>query len=107
MNDNLKPRALRIWWLTALDVQCIGGPGLTWPNYLRIQFRKLAGRPVHGPLWVDPSFGHVEIPAEAWTTPLGRACERAGADGIVLLADDVELLEDLPGLVTDLRLRRA
>jgi hypothetical protein len=97
-------RALRIWWLDVEDRRAIGQPGVTWPAYLRSEFALMLRSSSRGRVRVPPEFGNVVVPDEVWGSPIGR---RVGlCTGIVIHAEDVAFLVDLPGLVTDLRLRR-
>lgn len=100
-----------IWWLSAADIEAIGEPRETWPSWLREEFVSIRGRAGRRRLWVAREvFGQAAetglgLDGDAWETPIGKIAERCG--GIMVRADDLPLLADLPGLVTDLRPPRA
>ena len=98
-----------VWWISPEEVWAIRSEKLDkrgWPPWLATVFVSIAGRKGHGRVSVAGHLGQVGIPPAhpAWQSPLGKVC--ANRSGIVLTAAELPLLFDLPGLVTDLGLRR-
>lgn len=91
-----------ILWTTSEDAGEIYGSLLEIPDYLRQQARSRQGRPARGRLWIDDAFPD-DIQVDPWPdNELSRKCDKLG--GIVFKAEDLEVVLDLPGIVTDLRL---
>ena len=96
-----------IWWLSEADYEVIGDPPITgWPAYLLRQYESRRGRPGRGRLWVDQEIEaeHGPLRVDWPRTLLGVVLERCG--GLVVRIEDVPLLDDLPGYVTDTTLKR-
>lgn len=111
------PPPLAVWWLDQAATEAVrawlgasgsaGWPASPWPAYLREEFRSREGRAGRGRLWVSAHLAAEGVAVEPWPPgPVGEWILASGAAGIVLLGTDVPALVDLPGLVTDLRLRR-
>ena len=95
-----------IWWLNQADCQAIG-PELTAevPEYLRDQYRSRLGRPGRGRLWQDSEIKE-SLGVEPWpTTALARVFE-GDYGGIVIRESDLHHVFQLPGIVTDTKLKR-
>jgi hypothetical protein len=93
-----------IWWLCEHDCLAIGGTVRGAPKYLKEQYRSRLGRPGRGRLWADERFGEPRV--SPWPrTALARALGDSYG-GIVIEDGDLQLLEMLPGIVTDMQLRR-
>lgn len=120
MIDQSKPRGLRpspgtgvitdiiprdplIWWTSQWDCEAITSMA-RWPAYLKEEYRGRRGRNGRGRLWVNQRFGKIAV--DPWPdTPFAN---RLGADyaGIVIDPADARVLVTLPGIVTDLSLKR-
>lgn len=95
---------LLIWWLDAEDLRAIGDPPAGFPSCLAAEVSSLRGRAGRGRLWARDWLGDVKVTVPWPETPLGRRLERCG--GIVIHPGEVQLVADLPGILTDLALRR-
>ena len=103
---------LLVWWLSEEEVHSICRTAairrpVAWPEYMTNEFVSMQGRVGRGRLWVAPQFGAVKLNVEErqWAyTPIGMAASCRG--GIVILPEDVKVLADMPGLITDLSLVR-
>jgi len=98
-----------VWWLSEKDQDIIGDPRLAWPEWLQREYTDRRGRAGRGRLWVAAQFERACEPFiirehPGWMTPIGLAVDRCG--GIVITEAEIPLLADLPGLLTDLSLRR-
>jgi len=97
-----------IWWLSGEDQEAIGDPSGTWPVWLRIEYEGRMGRAGRGRLWIADKFApmapRIDSTHPGWQTPIGKIAALRG--GIVIGEEDLPLLADLPGLVTDLQLQR-
>lgn len=97
-----------IWWLSPSDIEAICAEAIgdfcSWPEYLRIECKSLRGRSARGRLWLAPQFSDVRAQWPEPGTALSRRLEHYG--GICIHASDAPLVYDLPGVVTDLGLRR-
>lgn len=96
-----------VWWVSQFDCLRIGAElDESIPFYLRQQYESLVGRSGRGRLWCSLEvFGEdvsVGFPVDA--TPISRYAESSG--GIVIKRDDIVHLRELPGVVTDLNLKR-
>lgn len=99
-----------VWWTDQAAAEIVDDLELTgWPAYLESQFNSRLGRAGRGRLWIDERFpSSIEIPQLLFDgMPLGKWITGAGMGGIVIDAADLRHVRDLPGLVTDLDLRRA
>jgi hypothetical protein len=94
---------VKVWWLNQNDCDAIHEMDGRYPRYLRDQFLSRQGRPGRGRLWADDQFGDVKT--EWHVTPLCGLLERQYG-GIVIRDEDVELVRELPGIVTDMSLKR-
>jgi hypothetical protein len=100
--SDVTPATLCVWWLDQSDFAALI-PWWELPEYIKREVQSAYGRPARCRLWVAACFGDVQI--HPWpTTPIANRCE--GCAGIVLRRSDLEHLRDLPGIVTDLELRR-
>lgn len=110
--DDAEAAACAIWWLTQQDEDAIGPAAPEdWPIWLRAEYRSLCGRPRRGRLWVSALFpGFSGIPWPDPETPLARrlgdSAGKYSAGGIVVSANVLPLLADMPGMLTDLSLHR-
>jgi hypothetical protein len=93
--------ALCIWWLSRGECEAIGETlPERFPEYLRRKYRYLAGHPGFTRLWIDERFvGQAAPLTPARDIALGIWVSQC--TGIVMRAEDVCLLGNLPGLVTD------
>lgn len=103
------PPQLVIWWTTSEDWRAIAQHHdclPTWcPAYLQRQFTSRKGRPGRVRLWMDDELG--AQPGLAWPEPETAMQTRLNDyAGIVVRAEDVFTLQNLPGLVTDFSLQR-
>ena len=103
-----------IWWLSQLDCEELRtelrepfrGQLTALPQWLIEEVRSRDGRAGHGRLWEATQFEGVELTVTSgWDTPLGRYISRR-CGGIVITREELPLLAVLPGIVTDLELRR-
>jgi hypothetical protein len=95
-----------IWWLSQDECEAIGEElPKTFPAYMRNEYASRLGRNGRGRLWVDKQFHVAEV--KPWpSTSMGKFLgEKCG--GIVIQDVDKKHLAKLPGIVTDLKLRRA
>lgn len=100
---------LLVWWLSDKDQDFIGDSRAAWPEWLQREYNDRRGRAGRGRLWVSRRFESVVEPLippdhPGWTTPIGLAADRCG--GVVITESEVPLLAELPGLLTDLDLKR-
>lgn len=78
-----------------------------WPDYLKSEFQSRLGRAGRGRLWIDDRFSpRLEIPELLFDLPMGRWITGACMGGIVIKKGDLRHVRELPGVVTDLDLRR-
>lgn len=93
-----------IWWLTQPDCEAIGDLPDAFPEDARDMYNSRLGRSGRGRLWLPPG---VKIGVDPWPdTPLAKFLERQDAGGLVLDRSILPLLAELPGLATDMQLRR-
>lgn len=94
-----------IWWLSQDECEAIGAElPESFPAHIREAYASRRGRSGRGRLWCAPSIVD-DVSVSGWESPLGRWAERCG--GIVVYpADVIWYLEAMPGLITDLQLRR-
>lgn len=94
-----------IWWINQADCDAIGRELPTeYPEYLKDQFASRRGRPGRGRLWTHDSLGHAEV--DPWPeTPLAKVLGE-GYGGVVFKEDDLGLLWQLPGVITDTKLNK-
>jgi hypothetical protein len=107
-------RDVAIWWLSQHNMQAIeanGGLGDDLPSWLKTEFRSLYGRNGRGRLWVSEAFdvnGESTISAIQFPEPptflSAYLSEHCG--GIVIAETLASQLIGMPGVITDLRLRR-
>lgn len=91
---------MTIWWLSEMDIEAIGQLPAEFPLYIRRQFSSMQGRRKAGRLWVDIEFPEPVSAGVPIDTPLGRLiCRHCG--GIPLVSQDVHLVRQLPGILTD------
>lgn len=97
MTQDLK-QGLLVWWTPNDIIQNKTG----WPEYIKAQYDSRRGRNGRGRLWVDRQFGEVAI--EPWPeTPFAEYIgEYMG--GIVIRAEDADIVKSASGVVTDLSL---
>ena len=105
-----------VWWLTQaeLELLVIERGSITYPNmprslpaWLIDQVISCHGRPGRGRLWVCPDLNLPLIEMEEvaqWTTPL--RLHTNSCYGIVIPAEVVPHLRDLPGIITNLNYQR-
>ena len=99
---------LLIWWTNQGDCEAIDAvfpDGLPeWlPQYVADQLCDRYGLSGRGSLWVDPQFGVVSV--NPWpNTALAEIL--ATYAGIVIREWDACILADMPGVITNLQLRR-
>jgi len=94
-----------IWWLSQADCTAIGEelPG-RFPDYLQSEYRSRFGRPGRGRLWVPMGFPNVSV--DPWPdSPLAKYVE-SQCGGLVFSLMDLFLFEEMPGIITTLKLRR-
>ena len=78
-----------------------------WPVYLVRQFESRIGRAGRGRLWDSGDFGPASVDdAQFDKTPIGRWIVESSMAGIVIGRRDLSCVIDMPGVVTDLELRR-
>lgn len=96
-----QPTDLAIWWLSPWEMTAIGDePAL--PPYLHSEYRSLLGRNPRGRLWTPREIDIKEI---EWVDgAIGDWCQKCG--GIVFWRKDLETLRNMPGLITDLSMKR-
>ncbi len=98
---------LFIWWTSNAEALRIGdaAPKIL-PEYVREQYHHRRGFSGGGPktLWVDKKFGAREI-SEWPKTNIARMIEEGTSAGIVFAGSDLQLFKDVPGVVTDFKLR--
>jgi hypothetical protein len=100
----MKNEELAIWWLTQEECEAIRQSDRNLPGYLGEEFDSRHGRPGRGRLWVPKNLGTAEV--KPWPNkPMARFLG-ANAGGIVIDRDDVPMLAEFPGIVTDMELRR-
>ncbi len=99
---------LFIWWTSDHEaITLIGDKApAQLPEYVREQYHHRRGFGGSGPktLWVDKKFGAREI-AEWPKTNIARMIEEGTSAGIVFAGSDLQLFKDVPGVVTDFKLR--
>jgi hypothetical protein len=100
-----------IWWTNQHDCEEVGSyrGAVDVPDYISSEFRSRYGRPGRGRLWIPNSLS-AEVPVPPISipfpeTPLANVLGNSYG-GIVIRARDVECLRDLPGVITDLAVRR-
>lgn len=95
-----------IWWLSEREHAAIGEAPANLPDYIRSEYISMDGRPRRGRLWIAPAVERIDIshlPDEAFLA-IDEHWENFG--GIVIRDADLPTVECLPGIVTDLNLRR-
>ena len=100
-------KELFIWWTTNAEAIKIGDKApAALPEYVRKQYHNRRGFGGQGPktLWVDDKFGPREI-AEWPDTNIARMIRDGTSAGIVFAGSDMPLFKNVPGIVTDFRLR--
>jgi len=97
----IKALAVEARGLTAGFSEDDGVPG--WPSYLADQYSGRYGRSGRGRLWIAAEVGAPEGLSPWPNTALGRHLALYHA-GIVIHADDLHHVINLPGIVTDMRL---
>lgn len=108
--QQLRETTLAIWWLCHGDREAIGVHlNSSLPGYLRVAYHESRGSPGMGWLWVGSRYAGTCI-QERPDTPLARLLRGEFGEktyaGIVIRDVDIPLLKDLPGIITDLKLRR-
>ncbi len=105
IEDKELPKNLLIWWLTGDEqAQVTKKEWLRVPIYIKDELKSIEGRERRGRLWVPKD---IELEGIEWDYkhPNTERLEKAG--GIVFHSEDKEFLEELPGLITDLKLDTA
>jgi hypothetical protein len=93
-----------VWWLTPSEIQDMKDWAL--PEVLLRLVASATGRSGRGRLWnvrTDGRFDDFRVTFNE-TTPLARHC--VNCVGLVIAREEVALLADLPGVVTDQNLKR-
>jgi hypothetical protein len=98
-----------IWWTNQADCAVVNDHMPGAPDYIAREFRGRLGRNGRGRLWI-PSSLYAEVPVPPISipcpeTPLANVLGNSYG-GIIIRARDVECLRDLPGVITDLTVRR-
>jgi hypothetical protein len=101
---------LLVWWTSQAEHSAIDEVSrLALPLYLQREVASRAGRAGHGRLWVPSEIEQLAAEpirvADGWQTPLGLHIEEF-CSGIVFSSKDLGHLAQLPGVVTDLQLRK-
>lgn len=93
-----------IWWLSELEARAIGETAPEYlPEYLERLYDDRYGRNGRGRIWRLPVMNDIVVD---WPdTPLARYLQNE-CGGIVLYLHHYHLLANLPGIITDLNLRR-
>lgn len=94
-----------IWWLTARDCRLIdaaGGLPMRFPSYLRDRYAARRGRAGDGLLFAGEPRRCGPWPGTALAAVLDDSC----AGGVVLERRDLQLLAEMPGIITDGYLRQ-
>lgn len=103
MND------LLIWWISGNDCELIGDnlDSDHIPSYICDQYRSRIGRDGRGRLWIEPSLGFQGSTTKAFEviTPLTRYLEIL-CGGIMFLPEHKHHFQNLPGVITNLKLQR-
>lgn len=111
--EKMRRSTLLIWWTNQNDCEAIGErlkSTAALPQYLPEQYESCFGRVGVRLLWVAEQFGDVVV--SPWpNTPLANVIDGDTSFGqsycgIVIRDVDVPLLAELPGIITDLNLRR-
>jgi hypothetical protein len=93
-----------VWWVRPEEIGIALG-SLAIPGWLIDQLVSAHGRNGRGRLWIARHLVEVSID-EPWPeTPLAKHCETCA--GIVVTIAELATLQDFPGVVTNLQLRRA
>lgn len=98
---------LFIWWTSNAEAIRIGDQApVALPEYVRAQYLIRRGFSGGDPktLWVDKKFGPREI-AEWPPTNISRMIREGTSAGIVFAGSDMKFFKDVPGVVTDFKLR--
>lgn len=98
-----------IWWTNLADLAILERElDAPIPVYLRTLHRLRCHLPLDSPRKiVSPSPESLACLCPLWpATPLAAVLSDTSYVGIAILVNDVPLLDDLPGIVTDLNLRR-
>lgn len=107
MTEPQKPRReLFIWWTTSAESAAVGPVAPEkLPEYVRAQYadRYLFGH-ARTRLFVDKRFGEREITEWPDTLP-SRMIKEGTSVGVVFVSSDIRAFKDVPGLVTDFKLR--
>lgn len=100
------PDDLAVWWLDNAAIEIVlDDMNVELPGYIWNQVRSMDGRNLRGRLWeASPEFGASIDPDRFEETALGRSLQRMG--GLVMWRQDLGYLVGMPGIVTDLELRR-
>lgn len=93
-----------IWWLSELEARAIGETAPEYlPEYLGRLYDDRYGRNGRGRIWRLPVMNDIVVD---WPdTHLAKYLQNE-CGGIVLYLRDYHLLANLPGIITDLNLRR-
>ena len=113
-------KKMMIWWTNQADCEaiddstphreCIGELPTRFPKYIRNEYRSRYGRNGRGRLWVASILGDVSV--NLWPkTPLGELLgEKSRFEqtyaGIVIQRNDAKLFYNMPGIITDTKLKR-
>lgn len=107
MVDTPKRSALFIWWTADVEVNQIGPEAPAFmPEHVREQYRLRYASRGRGLLWADARFGARQI--EAWPeTNIARMVREGSSGGVVFEEKYLKTMArpDVPGLVTDFRIR--
>lgn len=101
-----------IWWTNEADCLALAcsahGPACAVPAYITTEYASRAWQDACGRLWVAPELIAEGAPTSVNVSPVTPLTTVLGADygGIVIRASDVGCLRDLPGVITDLNVRR-
>lgn len=100
-----------IWWTGDAECKAIGELLPSWcPEYMQQEWNSRLGRAGRCRLWVSrelngaPTQAHFDVDRPA--LPLELRLVATSAAGIVIRARDVSKLVCIPGIVTDVHLRR-
>lgn len=97
-----------IWWLSQYELEEVEEalkklPNEDFPEWLMSELRSAYGRNGRGRLWAAKQFEGASV--DPWpSTPMGKYLGRCA--GICISEAEIELLNQLPGIVTDTKLER-
>ncbi len=97
-----KEKDLLIWWTTQDDCEAlIDSEPFKVPTYISEQFQSRLGRSGRGRLWIHDT---IKLKRIDWNeqSPVSELCERSA--GIVFHAEDIDFLNGINGIITDLNL---